>query len=237
MRPIADKEYCHNRLGADFAHHLSNYDTQRRVEVLIDDFLPDEVVRGKEVLDVGCGLGWFSARLRERGAVVTACDLGPAMVEETRRRTGCHGVVADALELVATFGAERFDVVVSSECIEHTPDPPAAIHQMAQVLRPGGWLALSTPNLWWYPCVRLATLMKLRPFDGYENFSTWNRLRSAYRDSGLQIAREQGVHLYPFQFKLHPLSRWLDRHAQWARGLMINLCLLGQKNAERSASP
>lgn len=236
MRPIADKEYCHDRLGAEFAHHLSNYDTHRRVEILIDDFLPDEVVRGKEALDVGCGLGWFSARLKERGANVTACDLGPVMVEETRRRTGCQAVVADALDLVSAFGSERFDVVVSSECIEHTPDPAAAVRQMAQALKPGGWLSLSTPNLWWYPVVRLATILKLRPFDGYENFSTWNGLRQAFRDSGLRIAREQGVHLYPFQFKLHSLSRWLDRRAQWARGLMINICLLGQKNTARSAS-
>jgi hypothetical protein len=45
----------------------------------------------------------------------------------------------------------------------------------------------------------------------------------------MEIVAEQGLHLFPFQFGMHGFSRWCDRRCQWARGVMINLCLLAQK--------
>ena len=50
-------------------------------------------------------------------------------------------------QLAGNFAPNQFDVVVSSECIEHTPDPAEAVRQMVLVLKPGGLLAISTPNL------------------------------------------------------------------------------------------
>lgn len=229
LRIPDEKEYCHERLGEGFAEVLSSYDTARRVETLVDEFLTDEMVRGRETLDVGCGLGFFSERLQQRGALVTACDLGPNLVKVTRQRVGCLSEVADALRLVEHFGPERFDLVVSSECIEHTPDPAEALRQMAGVLKPGGYIAVSTPNLLWSPVVKLATQLKLRPFDGFENFSTWRSLRRPLEESGITILREQGLHLFPFQSGLHGVSRWCDAHLQVLRSMMINLGVLGQK--------
>src|SRR5262245_16190249 len=83
-------EYVHELLGDRFERALSVYDTGRRVEVLIDQFLPDAAIIGKSALDVGCGLGFFSERLVQRGAQVTACDLGERLVERTRQRAGCR---------------------------------------------------------------------------------------------------------------------------------------------------
>ncbi len=230
MREVTRAEYCHERLGDEFERALSEYDTQRRVVTLVDEFLPDAALAGREVLDVGCGLGFFSARLHQRGARVTACDIGASLVERTRARVGCNGVVADALALAECFGPDRFDVVVSSECIEHTPDPGEAIRQMVLVLKPGGWLALSTPNRLWSPPVRIATWLGVRPFDGHENFSTWRSLRRALTRAGAEVVREKGLHLFPFQFGMHGLSRWFDQHAQGLRAAMINLCVLARKD-------
>lgn len=235
-RKPTEREYCHERLGDDFERALSDYDTRRRVEVLVDGFLTDEMIAGRTVLDVGCGLGFFSRRLAQRGADVLACDIGPSLVEQTRERAGCRGEVADALSLVAHFGAGRFDVVVSSECIEHTPDPAEALRQMAGVLKPGGHLAVSTPNLLWYPAVRLATLLKVRPFDGHENFSTWPGMRRVLRRAGVRVVRRHGLHLFPFQLGLHRLSTWCDSHCQGLRGLMINICMLGRRDDKDAAA-
>lgn len=228
-RTATAKELSHDRLGAKFEKALSSYDTRRRVETLVDEFLVPLDIRGKKVLDVGCGLGFFSQRLADSGAIVTACDIGPSLVMETAKRVGCTVVQADALALTATFKQDEFDCVVSSECIEHTPDPQRAVKEMTRVLKPGGYLSLSTPNLLWYPVVRAATLLKLRPFDGYENFSTWSSLRSLLEESGMEICEQKGLHLFPFQFRLHRLSRWVDENAQGLRGCMINICLLARK--------
>jgi 2-polyprenyl-3-methyl-5-hydroxy-6-metoxy-1,4-benzoquinol methylase len=229
MRAITQEELCHDRLGDEFERALSTYDTRRRVETLIDEFLTDDMVAGKETLDVGCGLGYFSKRLAERGAKLIACDIGPNLVQRTRDLVGCRAEVADALELVQQFGPDRFDLVVSSECIEHTPSPQRALEQMAAVLKPGGYLAVSTPNIVWSPVVKLATALRLRPFDGHERFSSWSGIRRVLRSSGIEIVREAGLHLFPFQFPLHRLSTWCDRRLQPLRPLMINVCVLGRK--------
>lgn len=229
MRKISNEELCHERLGDQFATALSQYDTRRRVETLIDDFLTEEMVRGKNVLDVGCGLGFFSQRLTERGAKVLACDIGPGLVEKTRQRVGCEAQVADALRLVEELGSDRFDLVVSSECIEHVPVPAEAVRQMIGVLKPGGYLAITTPNRLWQPVVELATMLHLRPFDGHENFSTWGGMRHTLHEADVVILRESGLHLFPFQLKLDRLSTWCDHHLQFLRGMMINICILGQK--------
>jgi hypothetical protein len=100
---------------------------------------------------------------------------------------------------------------------------------MAAVLRPDGWLAVSTPNVVWYPVVALASRIRLRPFDGYENFSSWRGVRRTLEAAGLRVQREEGLHLFPFQLGLHRLSRWCDRRLQALRGVMINLCVLAHK--------
>jgi 2-polyprenyl-3-methyl-5-hydroxy-6-metoxy-1,4-benzoquinol methylase len=218
-------------MGAAFEQVIENapYDTQRRVRTLIDDFLPDSIVVGKAALDVGCGLGFFSERLVQRGAIVTACDIGPTLVERTRLRAGCQAVVSDAMCLTADFGRDRFDLVVSSECIEHTPDPAAAIVQMIEVLRPGGYLSLSTPNFLWSPVVKFATVIGARPYDGLEHFSSWRSMRRTIESAGALVVEERGLHLFPFQLPFHGLSRWCDRHLQMLRHTMINICVLARK--------
>ena len=236
MRLINSKEYCHERLGNKFSQALSDYDTRRRVDILIHDFLAHERSDDKTALDVGCGLGFFSEQLHERGYDVVACDLGASLVKSTRDRVGCESVVADALDLVNQFGPASFDLVVSSECIEHTPEPYEAVRQMAAVLKPGGILSLSTPNIVWAPVVKAATLMGFRPFDGYENFSSWWGLRRTFAECGIEILREHGLHLFPFQLKLNQLSTWIDKHGQGLRFGMINMCLLGRKCVGESAA-
>lgn len=235
-RAKTESEFVHERLGDDFERALSTYDTQRRVDILIDRFLEDHELRDKRVLDVGCGLGYFSQRLVERGADVLACDLGPGLVERTRERAGCEGVVADALALVSQFGASSFDVVVSSECIEHTPDPARALREMVGVLRPGGILSVSTPNTLWWPVVRLATALRVRPFDGHENFSTYRSLTDTLEGAGAVVERKYGLHLFPFQLPAHRLSTWCDGHLQSLRALMINLCVRARKSDHAAAS-
>jgi len=227
------RELTHERLGEQFEQSLSTYDTQRRVEVLVDEFLNRSGdVADKRALDAGCGLGFFSERLVQYGANVTAVDIGPSLVEQTRARAGCDAQVADCLALTDAFGPSTFDVVVSSECIEHTRDPLAAVSQMVAVLKPGGLLALSTPNILWKPVVDVATRLRLRPFDGYENFSSWRGLRNAIEALDCTIVSEKGLHLFPFQLPLRTVSRWCDAQLQILRPLMINICILARRNKE-----
>jgi 2-polyprenyl-6-hydroxyphenyl methylase/3-demethylubiquinone-9 3-methyltransferase len=196
--------------------------------VLVDEFLGGTPIAGRSALDAGCGLGFFSDRLVQHGAVVTACDLGPSLVEATRDRTGCEARVADVLELSDVW-RNRFDIVVSSECIEHTPDR-AARSSSSSPSRSRAASSRSARRTSSGNPVALATAVKMRPFDGYENFSTWRSLRRALHAAGATVVREHGLHLFPFQFGLHGLSRWCDGHLQALKPLMINLCVLAMKD-------
>ncbi len=230
-----EKTLSYERMGDRFEEALSQYDTQRRVEVLVDRFLSDEMVAGKSALDVGCGLGFFAERLAQRGAQVVACDIGLGLVRRSSQRASCSGVVTDALRLTECFGSGSFDLVVSSECIEHTPDPEKALEELAGVVRPGGYLAVSTPNVIWYPVVRAATLLRLRPFTGYEHFSSWRSMRATLESADVEVLEQYGLHLFPFQAGLDRASRWCDEHLQGLRWAMINLCMLGRKVVHREA--
>lgn len=103
-------------------------------------------VRGKRVLEIGCGRGAFARWLQEQGADVTAADFSPAAVELAARLLGPEtpALVADVQQL--PFPDEHFDVVVSLETLEHVPDPAAGLAELVRVTRHGGRLVVTTPN-------------------------------------------------------------------------------------------
>jgi 2-polyprenyl-6-hydroxyphenyl methylase/3-demethylubiquinone-9 3-methyltransferase len=89
---------------------------------------------------------------------------------------------------------------------------------------------LSTPNWLWQLPVRLASRLKLRPYDGLENFMSPGALRRAVTQGGLSLARHKGIHLLPFQFAfLWPALRGLDRFGGALLPLMINQCIHATK--------
>lgn len=100
---------------------------------------------GDDVLEVGCGSGFYTRALVGLDARVTATDLSPAYVEQARRLApSAEFRVEDAQRL--SFEDESFDRVLLTEVVEHVPEPARAIAEAVRVLRPGGVLALSTPS-------------------------------------------------------------------------------------------
>lgn len=102
-------------------------------------------LRGATVLDVGGGAGYLTRALRDAGA---RCVLVDADLEELSWRGPPlpGSVVADACAL--PVHSDAVDLVVSSNVLEHVPDPFATVDEMARVLRPGGHLWISFTN--WY---------------------------------------------------------------------------------------
>jgi 2-polyprenyl-3-methyl-5-hydroxy-6-metoxy-1,4-benzoquinol methylase len=209
MKPNpGEKKLYFTTIAEDFDALMDPYDLRRRLEVFFDELLPADLA-GKALLDIGCGTGWFSARAQRQGAKVTSLDLGLSLLRQVKKKTPSQPVAGDALLL--PFKDSCFDLVISSEMVEHTFDPPGAIHEMARVLRPGGLLALSCPNRLWLPVVRLASLLRLRPFHGHEDFPTYRQLENYSKAAGLLVERHEGFHPWPFQVQwLTGISRWLD---------------------------
>lgn len=230
MTNTQNPELTHDRLGADFDLLMNQYDISRRLDVLIDLFLKDVNLAGLSVLDAGCGTGRGAEQFAMRGAQVTAVDLGMRLLNRTQERcSSCHPAQASVLQL--PFADNTFDVIFSTEVIEHTPDPIASVHEMVRVLKPNGLLSLSTPNLLWQTPVRIASKLGLRPYDGLENFLSPRKLRLALQNTNGNVRQHRGIHLLPFQIRfLHPVIQYIDRFGKTLLPLMINQAILYQKN-------
>ena len=100
---------------------------------------------GGLVLDAGCGPGDYVAGVRERlgaaGAVV-GLDLGLERVQAAVRDAGALGVTGDVVAL--PFGDATFDAALALHMLYHVPDVPAAVRELRRVVRPGGFLMVST---------------------------------------------------------------------------------------------
>ncbi len=104
-------------------------------------------VRDMHVLDAGCGPGFYSEQLIERGAQVVAIDASEPMVKLARARLGDRCVVQQRmLGAPMSFEDDSFDAVVCALTIHHIDDRHAALAELCRVLRPGGVLALSTQH-------------------------------------------------------------------------------------------
>jgi SAM-dependent methyltransferase len=115
---------------------------------------------GKRVLEIGCGAGMLVVR----GRVAHGLDIygvEPSFGEYTAsldvaRRLAAHyglpdGVVTEASGEALPFPDAWFDVVYSSNVLEHVGDPQAVVDEAVRVLKPGGTLLLVVPNYgsWW----------------------------------------------------------------------------------------
>lgn len=109
-----------------------------------------EALRGKRVLDVGCGGGLLSEGMAARGAQVTGIDMGEAPLSVARLHLYESGLEVDYRQITAErMAAEHpgeFDVVTCLEMLEHVPAPDSVIAACARLVRPGGLVVFSTIN-------------------------------------------------------------------------------------------
>jgi ubiquinone/menaquinone biosynthesis C-methylase UbiE len=105
------------------------------------------LLRGKQLLEIGCGLGFDSLEFLKRTVRVTATDLTPTAVGLARRHFELAGYQAEdvrvenALEL--TFEDGTFDAVWSNGVLHASGDTPRAIREVYRVLKPGGRAIIS----------------------------------------------------------------------------------------------
>ncbi len=98
------------------------------------------------VVDIGCG----SSRIVQDLPTAVGMDIATSKLRFLRDR---HPRLVQGSALALPFQSNAFDVVISSEVIEHLPDSAEILAEMTRVLRPGGTLILGTPDygrpLWW----------------------------------------------------------------------------------------
>jgi len=108
-------------------------------------------LRGKQVLDVGCGGGILADSMARKGAKVLGIDLAT----KSLRVAQLHALEAGTpdiqyrevpVEVLAEEMPASFDVVTCMEMLEHVPDPASVVRACAALVKPGGWVFFSTIN-------------------------------------------------------------------------------------------
>ncbi|MDL1901927.1 class I SAM-dependent methyltransferase [Anaerolineae bacterium CFX9] len=104
-------------------------------------------VTGRKALDIGCGGGLFLAALQREGAEATGIELSDTRAFYSKTRHGFEVVKRPIEDDYWKSFQGMFDIVALWDVIEHVPDPAAYIRRAAEVLKPGGILALATPDV------------------------------------------------------------------------------------------
>ncbi|MDY7012521.1 MAG: class I SAM-dependent methyltransferase [Cyanobacteriota bacterium] len=98
-------------------------------------------VRGKSILDLGCGAGENSVYFARKGARCIATDYSPGMVEVALQLAAKNGVQIEgkaANAMALDFCDDCFDIVYAANLLHHIPEPNVALQEMHRVLKPGG---------------------------------------------------------------------------------------------------
>lgn len=228
--PEAERERFYERMAArgDWDESTNPYETGRRLALLFEQLLPSRIGPATLVLDAGSGGGHFSEAADARGARVVSLDLGLSLLRGVRERVASECVMGSVLALPLASGS--FELVISTECIEHTPAPLRALGELARVLRPGGSLVVTSPGRAWQPVVRGASALGLRPYQGPENFLWPRRAAAELERAGVEVEQLRGFNLLPlFHPAFEPLHRRLDRLGKRLPWLFVNWAILGTK--------
>lgn len=165
---------------------------------------------GQAILDVGCGGGILAESMALEGGKVTGIDLAAESLTVARLHGLESGVEVDYREISAEGLANQkpghYDIVTCMEMLEHVPDPGSVVQACATLVKPGGWVFLSTlnrnPKSFAQAILAAEYILNLVPrgTHDYGSFIRPSELAAALREAGLDIISLSGL-------SYNPLSR------------------------------
>ena len=222
-RDRLEREIEFHRGISDRAEMIWNWDSpagRRRAQRRSEIFAHEGGLRpGRRALEVGCGTGIFLAKAATTGADIVALDLSADLLAQARARVGAMGNVrlsrGNAEQM--PFADGSFDVAYGSSILHHL-NLDDALAEVFRVLRPGGQIAFTEPNIL-NPQVTIMFRLGLtkKYFGVSPDEMAFSRFRAA---RALRKAGFESIAVKPFDF-LHPATPEgsLDRVARLGRAL------------------
>lgn len=168
---------------------------------LLDTFEPFR--ENNNLLDFGCGRGWFLDEAKKRGWNVFGTEFSKEAVALCESK-GIEMKNGDLLN--GGFNGISFDVIFCSEVIEHVNDPVPQLQSMFRVLRPGGCIYLTTPNFNCYLRYQFGPDFNIIEYPEHLCYFTKNTMHKAMRKAGFvrHSLRTTGVSLSRAAGSQHP---------------------------------
>ena len=165
-------------------------------------------LKGKRVLDVGCGGGILADSMARKGANVLGIDLASkalkvAQLHALEAQTANVQYQEISAEKLASEQAGTFDVVTCMEMLEHVPDPSSIVKACASLVKPGGYVFFSTinrsPKAFLFAIVGAEYVLGMLPRGTHEyaKLIKPSELGSWCRQNGLQLQQSSGVEYQP----------------------------------------
>ena len=164
-------------------------------------------LKGKRVLDVGCGGGILSEAMSSSGATVTGIDAGDKPLKVAQLHLLESGLEVEyrkmTVEELADEQPQSFDIVTCMEMLEHVPDPASAVQACARLTKPGGRCFFSTinrnPKSYLFAILGAEYLLNLLPRGTHEyaKFITPAELAGFCRRAELQVEHLTGMSYNP----------------------------------------
>jgi 2-polyprenyl-3-methyl-5-hydroxy-6-metoxy-1,4-benzoquinol methylase len=110
-------------------------------------FIDNMPVNKGNLLDIGCGTGAYLKRIKDKEFYVEGIDFDERAIDTARNKYGLKQTYVMTLsEFSGKFPEKKFDIATGFQVLEHVDDPSDFIINIKRLLRPGGYLVLSTPN-------------------------------------------------------------------------------------------
>lgn len=164
-------------------------------------------LKGKRVLDVGCGGGILSESMYFKGAEVTGIDLGEKALNVAKLHQLESGAKVEyryiSVEQLALDQPASFDVVTCMEMLEHVPNPESIVKACAALVKPGGSVFFSTinrnPKSYLFAVVGAEYVLNLLPkgTHDYAKFIKPSELGALARHANLSVAGMRGMSYNP----------------------------------------
>lgn len=133
---------CYRTVGYIPSSFLGVTKTKKKMSYM---YLRD--LKPGKLLDVGCGSGTLLHRMHNLSWSATGVDFDATAVENAKARYGSEATIVHSDLFSARFPDFFFDAVTVSHVIEHVPDPVALLGEARRILKRGGRLVITTPNL------------------------------------------------------------------------------------------
>lgn len=182
-------KYYHDKA---LSYHISPSRNQKILSLL-------KGIKGNRILDVGCATGYLGKSLKEQINYVVGIDISPPAIKAAKKILD-EAYICDIENDKLPDIAEKFDLIILAEVIEHLFDPKASLVKITEkYLKTDGEIIITTPN---FLSAINRTKLLLGKFEyvkqglldeSHIRFFTFSSLRNILSESGFQIIKEDNI--------------------------------------------